>query len=575
MNKRVFNEICNKYGITPEQGKDLLNKYSEGGTVGESGNPVIIPRDRKAKENIGNLKEGTQYKLEGDNELYIIRGLKSIPLSKDTGAPNTFTIVADSDAMNQIRRLPEGANYELVSVWDGSPLKKGTAGKDTEVALPTNSASVLPNDNTQAQMDDSPKNSNTQNNKADNVSSSDPYNNEDIINKSIEALGFQEEAESTFSGVNKSGYNDTGFRFNNPNGEVASPEEAANTQTNNQGSNQNTSQNNTQTNRKGKNVVDGYNLDNLEGLNDWDKRMTKRFGAATNADGKEQYVTKYKTLSNGTVVPDVEYMQNFMVRNVPEEVSKYMETQKATNAFDPKNPDGFKGFADGKWSSRAPTWDDNTGAITEDNTDGNTQNNTGDVQPFDKSSARYKNMLPLLVGRGRLAPDPMQGSNIENVRYNRVEAVTNSDIPYVQAASDNLNMTENLLSGRTDSQQKALFSSASANTQKGLNDAIFQNQVANNNELRRVDTANQNIDTSEKNANLRLRELGERLNLTALAKTQKNRRDYYESLRRQDIGDFNYVTKFNAINQLYPNYNFDPLSKLEFEKRGDTITKTV
>jgi hypothetical protein len=316
MNKRVFNEICNKYGITPEQGKDLLNKYSEGGTVGEpkgeSQEPMVDWAKKEYKELTSDLKnlwaksrgivdESQEYieqsynnasleskkvwsKYFADNDIrdnLVERGKEFMQLTRDAsgaivGGYNKLDELDDRATEATMKAVSDG--YNKFDEWDDRTTKvvlegiknmftgNGTAtptaatpitnksstptetytprpntandranppapttvgeGTDWEASISTITESIVLAPDTETVnkimsevLKYAPKDqygsvlstitrglegSGIDSDKLsafnqiyanrfnkDNASSSDPYNNEDIINKSIEALGFQ------------------------------------------------------------------------------------------------------------------------------------------------------------------------------------------------------------------------------------------------------------------------------------------------------------------------------------------------------------------------------------------------
>lgn len=314
--------------------------------------------------------------------------------------------------------------------------------------------------------------------------------------------------------------------------------------------------------------------------------------------------TPVKRQVNGQQVPDIGAMQNFLANNYPDLVDDYMSRITPTN-LKRENPDApFGGFTDNRWWYRFPEiqrkvfssqeeydeWVENRRAvgnvngtsIFSDNSDvffipevqgsqtidANGEILTADVQfqeptrPFRPIPARVNSGMPFLGNPFITPPSRLQPHLLANNRFDRLSPFEVSNEPFIQASADNLNFVTEQLTSRPFAQNQAVLANFIANSERNLFNQLSQNQIRNVAERQRVDAANANIQAREDLANTQNALDFERRQLTAQAKTDADINNYFETLRRQEMGTVNFLNKYNTIQSLYPNIFNDGFGNL-------------
>lgn len=152
------------------------------------------------------------------------------------------------------------------------------------------------------------------------------------------------------------------------------------------------------------------------------------------------------------------------------------------------------------------------------------------LQPHLKINRRFERITPAL-----LSPE----QNLEEIR--RQEA----------AATEQINMLP-------DSQRRAAIANLNANTQQNINKAVSETARLNSQIQTQADLQNAQTQRMEENAAANDALSYEQRQLTALAKTQADINNYYNTLQERNAMNFNKINQLNLINAMQDDYQYTP-----------------
>ena len=162
----------------------------------------------------------------------------------------------------------------------------------------------------------------------------------------------------------------------------------------------------------------------------------------------------------------------------------------------------------------------------------------------------------LLPDQSPLPPDALQPHLKNQRRFDRVDPNLISPEQQIQEINRNQNQVTKQLNNLPDSQRRAALASLNANTNEQLNKTIQETNRINSQIKTEADRINLNQSNMEENFLATDALDFERRQLTALAKTQNDIRNYFNQLRRIQVGNFNTINNLNLLNDLNDDFQF-------------------
>lgn len=162
----------------------------------------------------------------------------------------------------------------------------------------------------------------------------------------------------------------------------------------------------------------------------------------------------------------------------------------------------------------------------------------------------------LLPDQYPLPPDSLQPHLKNQRRFDRIDPNLISPEQQIEEINRNRNQVQKQLNQLPDSQRRAALASLNANTNNQLNQAISEVNRINSQIKTQTDRVNLQQSNMEENFLATDALDFERRQLTALAKTQNDIRNYFNQLRRVQVGNFNTINNLNLLNDLNDDFQF-------------------
>ena len=162
----------------------------------------------------------------------------------------------------------------------------------------------------------------------------------------------------------------------------------------------------------------------------------------------------------------------------------------------------------------------------------------------------------LLPDQSPLPPDALQPHLKNQRRFDRIDPNLVSPEQQIEEINRNKNQVIKELNKLPDNQRRAALASLNANTTNAINSAIQQTNRTNAQLKTQADQINLQQDNAEENFLATDALDFERRQLTALAKTQNDIRNYFNQLNRIQVGNFNTINDLNLINDLNDDFQF-------------------
>ena len=162
----------------------------------------------------------------------------------------------------------------------------------------------------------------------------------------------------------------------------------------------------------------------------------------------------------------------------------------------------------------------------------------------------------LLPDQSPLPPDSLQPHLKNQRRFDRLDPNLISPEQQIEEINRNRNQVQKQLNQLPDNQRRAALASLNANTNNQLNGAISEVNRVNSQIKTQTDRVNLQQSNMEENFLATDALDFERRQLTALAKTQNDIRNYFNQLRRVQVGNFNTINNLNLLNDLNSDFQF-------------------
>ena len=162
----------------------------------------------------------------------------------------------------------------------------------------------------------------------------------------------------------------------------------------------------------------------------------------------------------------------------------------------------------------------------------------------------------LLPDQSPLPPDALQPHLKNQRRFDRVDPNLISPEQQIEEINRNKNQVIKEINKLPDSQRRAALASLNANTNNQISSAIQQTNRFNSQVKTQTDQINLQQSNAEENFLASDALDFERRQLTAVAKTQNDIRNFFNQLNRIQIGNFNTINDLNLLNDLNDDFQF-------------------
>lgn len=162
----------------------------------------------------------------------------------------------------------------------------------------------------------------------------------------------------------------------------------------------------------------------------------------------------------------------------------------------------------------------------------------------------------LLPDQYPIAPDAMQPHLKNQRRFDRIDPNLISPEQQIEEINRNRNQTVEQINNLPDNQRRAALATLNANTNNQLNQVIQQTNRTNSQIKTQADLTNLQQSNAEENFLATDALDFERRQLTALAKTQNDIRNYFNQLNRIQVGNFNTINDLNLLNDMNDDFQF-------------------
>jgi hypothetical protein len=184
-------------------------------------------------------------------------------------------------------------------------------------------------------------------------------------------------------------------------------------------------------------------------------------------------------------------------------------------------------------------------------------NNTPDLTQTEEEKIIGKKNLVYLPDQNPMMPDSLQSHLKINRRYDRLDpALVSSEQSFQEINRQSVAAKERINMG-AGAERISGELALSSNTQDNINKIATETKKINSQIISGTDSRNATIQATEENAAAQDALSYEQRQLTAKAKTDFDINNYYNTLRENNIKNYNKINELNLMNQLYPDFQFD------------------
>lgn len=182
---------------------------------------------------------------------------------------------------------------------------------------------------------------------------------------------------------------------------------------------------------------------------------------------------------------------------------------------------------------------------------------TIDAKNLTEDEKAKRNMHALfLPDQSPMLPDSLQAHLKVNRRFDRLNPALVSPEQALQELNRQTVATKERLNTGAGAERIAGELGLSANTQDNINKIVTDTEKLNSQIISNTDARNATIQASEENAAASDALSYEQRQLMAKANTDRDINNYYNTLRENNVRNFNKVNDLNLLNQLYPDYQY-------------------
>lgn len=178
------------------------------------------------------------------------------------------------------------------------------------------------------------------------------------------------------------------------------------------------------------------------------------------------------------------------------------------------------------------------------------------VETEEERNRRGANLL-LLPNQNPMLPGSLQPHLKINRRFDRINPALISPEQSLQEINRQTVATKERLNLGAGAERIAGELGLSANTQDNINKIVTDTEKLNSQIISNTDARNATIQATEENAAAQDALSYEQRQLTAKAKTDFDINNYYNTLRENNVRDYNKVNDLNLLNQMYNDFQFD------------------
>lgn len=186
------------------------------------------------------------------------------------------------------------------------------------------------------------------------------------------------------------------------------------------------------------------------------------------------------------------------------------------------------------------------------------------VGETEEERARRNMNLLLLPNQDPMLPGSLQPHLKITRRFDRVNPALVSPEQALQELNRQTVATKERLNVGAGAERVAGELGLSANTQDNINKIVTDTEKINSQIISNTDARNATIQATEENARAQDALSYEQRQLTAKAKTDFDINNYYNTLRENNVRNYNKVNDLNLLNQMYNDFQFN----------GSTVEKT-